>query len=68
MPFYGRKSLTRSRRWLRSLTPSQTGGVTGFVDQIDAYDRLSDDLTLATRESVTTGVRGLSAAQRQTLG
>jgi taurine dioxygenase len=29
---------------LRALTPSTVGGVTGFIDQIDAYDRLPDDL------------------------
>jgi taurine dioxygenase len=29
---------------LRALQPSRVGGITGFIDQIDAYDRLSDDL------------------------
>ena len=29
---------------LRSLTPSKVGGITGFIDQIDAYERLSEDL------------------------
>ncbi len=27
---------------LRALTPSKVGGITGFIDQIDAYNRLSD--------------------------
>lgn len=29
---------------LRALTPSKAGGITGFIDQIDAYERLPDDL------------------------
>lgn len=29
---------------LRALKPSRRGGITGFIDQIDAYDRLPDDL------------------------
>jgi taurine dioxygenase len=29
---------------LRAIRPSQRGGVTGYIDQIDAYNRLSDEL------------------------
>jgi taurine dioxygenase len=29
---------------LRALTPSAIGGVTGFIDQVDAYSRLPEDL------------------------